>query len=203
MNNQEMNALVLLAQQGDEEAKTIVIKSVWKLVDRVVYALNEGRYDEDLTSIGLMGVLKAIDTFDTTKDSKFSTHAYWKIRGEISHEFAHRSRKKREINSKTVLFSTPIFGEESEDKTLEEILGGDTSEYNHIFEEKTIWWAYTQLNDSDKKLFYYKYVKQQTREELRVTMGFNTLSNLRRREALLKQRLNTLLDNKYATPQTW
>ncbi len=199
MNNQEMNALVLLAQQGDEEAKTIVIKSVWKLVDRVVYALNEGRYDEDLTSIGLMGVLKAI----ATKDSKFSTHAYWKIRGEISHEFAHRSRKKREINSKTVLFSTPIFGEESEDKTLEEILGGDTSEYNHIFEEKTIWWAYTQLNDSDKKLFYYKYVKQQTREELRVTMGFNTLSNLRRREALLKQRLNTLLDNKYATPQTW
>lgn len=203
MNNQEMNALVLLAQQGDEEAKTIVIKSVWKLVDRVVYALNEGRYDEDLTSIGLMGVLKAIDTFDTTKDAKFSTHAYWKIRGEISHEFAHRSRKKREINSKTVLFSTPIFGEESEDKTLEEILGGDTSEYNHIFEEKTIWWAYTQLNDSDKKLFYYKYVEQQTREELRATMGFNTLSNLRRREALLKQRLNTLLDNKYATPQTW
>lgn len=203
MNNQEMNALVLLAQQGDEEAKTIVIKSVWKLVDRVVYALNEGRYDEDLTSIGLMGVLKAIDTFDTTKDAKFSTHAYWKIRGEISHEFAHRNRKKREINSKTVLFSTPIFGEESEDKTLEEILGGDTSEYNHIFEEKTIWWAYTQLNDSDKKLFYYKYVEQQTREELRATMGFNTLSNLRRREALLKQRLNTLLDNKYATPQTW
>ena len=201
--NKETNELVLLAQQGDNEAKTVLIKSVQKLVHRIVYSMNDGRFDEDLASIGYMGVLKAIDSFDTTKNAKFSTHAYWQIRGEISHEFDYRGRQKRKTNDVAVLFSTPIFGEESEDKTLEETLGGDTSEYDHIFEEKTIWWAYTQLNDSDKKLFYYKYVEQQTREELKVTMGFNTLSNLRRREALLKQRLNVLLDNKYSTPQTY
>lgn len=58
MSNQEMNAVVLLAQQGDEEAKTTVVKSVQNMVHRIVYLMNDGKFDEDLASIGYMGFLK-------------------------------------------------------------------------------------------------------------------------------------------------
>ena len=37
MSNQEMNAVVLLAQQGNEEAKTTVVKSVQNMVHKIVY----------------------------------------------------------------------------------------------------------------------------------------------------------------------
>ena len=79
------------------------------------------------------------------------------------------------------------------------------SEYAHIFEdgEGSIWWAYNQLNDSDKKLFFYKYIELQNRDQLKATMGLNTLSNLRRREILLKQRLNNLLGGKYDCPKAY
>ena len=82
MSNQEMNAVVLLAQQGNEEAKTTVVKSVQNMVHRIVYLMNDGKFDEDLASIGYMGVLKAIDSFDATRGTKFSTHAYWQIKGK-------------------------------------------------------------------------------------------------------------------------
>lgn len=205
MSNQEMNAVVLLAQQGNEEAKTTVVKSVQNMVHKIVYLMNDGKFDEDLASIGYMGILKAIDSFDATRGTKFSTHAYWQIKGEISHEFTNRSRDKRKINDATVLFSTPIFGHEDDEKTVEETLGGDTSEYAHIFEngEGSIWWAYEQLNDSDKKLFFYKYIELQNRDQLKTTMGLNSLSNLRRREILLKQRLNNLLGGKYDCPKAY
>ena len=205
MSNQEMNAVVLLAQQGNEEAKTTVVKSVQNMVHKIVYLMNDGKFDEDLASIGYMGILKAIDSFDATRGTKFSTHAYWQIKGEISREFTNRSRDKRKINDATVLFSTPIFGHEDDEKTVEETLGGDVSEYAHIFEdgEGSIWWAYNQLNDSDKKLFFYKYIELQNRDQLKATMGLNTLSNLRRREILLKQRLNNLLGGKYDCPKAY
>ena len=88
---------------------------------------------------------------------------------------------------------------------MEETIGGDVREYAHIFEdgEGSIWWAYNQLNDSDKKLFFYKYIELQNRDQLKVTMGLNSLSNLRRREILLKQRLNNLLGGKYDCPKAY
>ena len=66
-----------------------------------------------------MGILKAIDSFNHNKNTKFTTHAYWQVKGEISHEFMRRETDKRKANYCTVSFATPIFGEgESEDKTL-------------------------------------------------------------------------------------
>lgn len=40
---------------------------------------------EDLYQVGRIGLLKAIESFDSTRKNKFSTYAYTKIRGEILH----------------------------------------------------------------------------------------------------------------------
>ena len=189
--------LVRLAQGGDMEAKNKVVAKTMDISHSLVYMFNGGMFDEDLASLGYMGILKAIDSFNHNKNTKFTTHAYWQVKGEISHEFMRRETDKRKANYCTVSFATPIFGEgESEDKTLEDLLYEETNEFDYIYEtgSKNIWWAYTQLNEVDKKLFYYKYIRSYGRKELCKIMNYNSMSNLGKREGILKQRLRNLMD---------
>lgn len=194
------NEMVRRAQKGDENAKSQLFLSVKGIVKKTVIAYNDGIFDEDLASVGYMGIVKAIDTFDCDKGTKFSTHAYWKIRGEITHEFTNRSRDKRILNDLTISISTPVFGKDGgEDGTIEDYIHNGTDEYDSVYDEanKNIWWAYRQLDKNDQRLFYYKYIKQISRNELRELMGFNTNSYLRKREAMLKQKLSNLMELNY------
>lgn len=194
------NEMVRRAQEGDEDAKNQLFLSVKGVVRKMVVAYNDGIFDEDLASVGYMGIVKAIDTFDCSKDTKFSTHAYWKIKGEISHDFTNRSRHKRVLNDLTISISTPVFGKDGgEDGTIEDYIHNGMDEYDCIYDEanKNIWWAYKQLDNNDRKLFYHKYIQQVGRNELRELMGFNTNSYLRKREAKLKQKLSDLMELNY------
>ena len=77
-------ALIKKSQMGDEEARTQIVEEnmglVWCLVRRF---LGRGVEAEDLFQIGSIGLLKAIDRFDTSFDVKFSTYAVPMISGEI------------------------------------------------------------------------------------------------------------------------
>ncbi len=72
-------------QQGDKESRGIIINHNIRLVlDRVVKRFNNTNIDKkDLVSIGLIGLMKAIDTFDIKKGIKFSTYATTCIDNEI------------------------------------------------------------------------------------------------------------------------
>ena len=72
------------AQQGDKEARDMLVHNnmglIWSIVRRFA---NRGYELEDLFQIGSIGLLKAIDNFDTSYDVKFSTYAVPLITGEI------------------------------------------------------------------------------------------------------------------------
>lgn len=72
------------AHQGDKEARDTLVHNnmglVWSIVRRFA---NRGYEMEDLFQIGSIGLLKAIDNFDTSYDVKFSTYAVPLITGEI------------------------------------------------------------------------------------------------------------------------
>ena len=72
------------AHQGDKEARELLVHNnmglVWSIVRRFA---NRGYELEDLFQIGSIGLLKAIDNFDTSYDVKFSTYAVPLITGEI------------------------------------------------------------------------------------------------------------------------
>ena len=194
------NEMVSKAQRGDEDAKTQLFLSVKGMIRKTVITHNDGVFDEDLASICYMGVIKAIDTFDCSKEAKFSTHVYWKVRGELSHEFDRRGRAKRVPSDLTISIATPVFGKSgSEDGTIEDYLHNGMNDYEYIHNDgdKNIWWAYEQLNNNEQKLFYYKYIKQVSRDELRVLMGLNTNSYLRKKEVQLKQKLSNLMELNY------
>ena len=69
-------ALLGRAHQGDKEARDILTEKNMGLVHSIARRFqNRGVEMEDLVQIGSIGLLKAIDKFDTGYDVKFSTYA--------------------------------------------------------------------------------------------------------------------------------
>ncbi|MGI6574483.1 MAG: RNA polymerase sporulation sigma factor SigF [bacterium] len=80
----EVIALIQQAQAGDQEARQRLIESNLKLVRTVVQRFAPWGYEqEDLFQVGCIGLVKAIDNFDTSFGVKFSTYAVPMIIGEI------------------------------------------------------------------------------------------------------------------------
>ncbi|MDO5135340.1 MAG: sigma-70 family RNA polymerase sigma factor [Eubacteriales bacterium] len=65
-----------LCRQGDLEAKNILIEHNLRLVAHVVKKYQGGGQElDDLISIGTIGLIKAITTFDASKSPRLSTYA--------------------------------------------------------------------------------------------------------------------------------
>lgn len=72
------------AKQGDKEARNTLVEENVGLVWSIVRRFGGRGYDpEDLFQIGAIGLMKAIDYFNTDYDVKFSTYAVPMITGEI------------------------------------------------------------------------------------------------------------------------
>lgn len=76
--------LIEMAQSGDKEARERLVMDnvglVWSIVRRYT---GRGCEAEDLFQIGSIGLIKAIDKFDTAFEVRFSTYAVPMILGEI------------------------------------------------------------------------------------------------------------------------
>lgn len=79
LTNDEINELIPRAQNGDEEAKEIIVNHNLKLVLSVSKSfLGYGIEFDDLAQEGIVGLLIAINRYDVSKGIKFSTYAtYW------------------------------------------------------------------------------------------------------------------------------
>lgn len=84
LSSDEANRLIALAQNGDTSAKNTVINSFLKFVVCIAKKyFSLGADPMDLISEGNLGLAKAIDGFDTSKNFKFTTYAYQVISGNI------------------------------------------------------------------------------------------------------------------------
>lgn len=72
------------AQAGDKLARQELVQRHWNLIWHIVHRfIGRGHDPEDLFQVGAIGLLKAIDRFDTSRGLKFSTYAVPLIMGEI------------------------------------------------------------------------------------------------------------------------
>ena len=86
-------------QRGDMEAKNILIERNLRLVAHVVKKYQGSDVDlDDLISIGTIGLMKAISTFDATKTARLSTYAARCIDNELLMMFRARKKHYREIS---------------------------------------------------------------------------------------------------------
>ena len=80
----ENAVLIRKAQSGEKKAREVLIEQNLGLVHHIVKRFLGRGYDaEDLFQIGVIGLIKSIDKFDTSYDVKFSTYAVPLITGKI------------------------------------------------------------------------------------------------------------------------
>ena len=80
----EMDTLLRRAAQGDKDARQKLIEGNLRLVLSVIQRFDKrGENPDDLFQVGCIGLMKAINNFDPTKQVRFSTYGVPMIAGEV------------------------------------------------------------------------------------------------------------------------
>ncbi|HML37551.1 MAG TPA: RNA polymerase sporulation sigma factor SigE [Bacillota bacterium] len=155
---------ILLEQLAlnNEDAKTILIERNLRLVVYIAKKFeNAGVNVEDLISIGAIGLIKAVNTFNLDKNIKLATYASRCIENEILMYLRRSSRTKSEVS-----FDEPLnIDWDGNELLLSDILGTENDiVYNHIEEEV------------NRNLLIYALKKLSTREKQIMEMRFGLIS---------------------------
>lgn len=82
--DKEMMEMIEQVKAGDEKVREEFIKGNLRLVLSVIQRFsNRGENPDDLFQVGCIGLIKALDNFDTSHGVKFSTYAVPMIIGEV------------------------------------------------------------------------------------------------------------------------
>ena len=114
-------------KSGDEQARELYIKGNLRLVLSVIRRFqNSSENADDLFQIGCIGLIKAIDNFDTTLQVKFSTYAVPMIIGEIRRYLRDNnsirvSRSLRDIAYKAIYTRENYMKQHLKEPTVTEI----------------------------------------------------------------------------------
>ncbi len=122
LSTEEEHKYLEMLNKGNEEARNILIERNLRLVAHVCKKYTNSNVDQDdLISIGTIGLIKGINSFKIEKGSKLSTYVSRCIDNEILMHF--RATKKL---SSEVYLSDPI-GKDKDDNviTLQEVLEND------------------------------------------------------------------------------
>lgn len=93
LSAKEEQSLFERTKSGDMDARNILIERNLRLVAHIAKKYNTSGYDiDDLISIGTIGLIKAIDSFDSSNGTRFATYAGKCLQNEILMYF--RSQKK-------------------------------------------------------------------------------------------------------------
>lgn len=96
--SQERKYLKLMAE-GDKEARNMLIEHNLRLVAHIVKKFeNTGEDQEDLISIGTIGLIKAIESFSDGKGTKLATYAARCIENEILMHLRALKKTKKDVS---------------------------------------------------------------------------------------------------------
>ena len=127
LKTEEKDELFKRIKDGDEKARELYIKGNLRLVLSVINRFsNSSENADDLFQIGCIGLIKAIDNFDTTLNVKFSTYAVPMIIGEIRRYLRDNnsirvSRSLRDIAYKAIYAKENYVKKNSKEPTISEI----------------------------------------------------------------------------------
>ncbi len=123
----EKEALFERIKQGDAKARQDYIYGNLRLVLSVVQRFNNrGENIDDIFQVGCIGLIKAIDNFDTSHGVKFSTYAVPMIIGEIrrylrDYNTIRVSRSLRDTAYKALQAKEKLTAEKNKEPTAEDI----------------------------------------------------------------------------------
>src|SRR5690554_4087418 len=127
LSNKEMRVLFKKMQNGEKHARNTIVNGNLRLVLSVIQRFNNrGENVDDLFQVGCIGLMKAIDNFDLSKNVRFSTYAVPMIIGEIRRYLRDNnplrvSRSLRDIAYKSLQVRDALTGKNGQEPTLTQI----------------------------------------------------------------------------------
>lgn len=131
LSEKEEAEILARKEKGDEEARNILIERNLRLVAHIVKKFEgTGEDQDDLISIGTIGLIKAIDTFNQRKRTRLATYAARCIENEILMHLRATRKSKGEV-----LLYDPIGADkEGNEITLIDVLGSEPDEVTLVVE---------------------------------------------------------------------
>ena len=153
MDTEEEAECLLRLSNGDETAKTQLIERNLRLVVYIAKKFEGSGVDlEDLISIGSIGLIKAVRTFDVDKKIKLATYASRCIENEILMHLRKISKQKKE----TSLDKPLSYDSDGNELLLSDILGVDADEVFGSMEtnaeKEAIWKVLEKLNEREQTI---------------------------------------------------
>ena len=152
------NAMLARLMQGDEQAKSSLIEHNLRLVVYIAKRFdNTGVGVEDLISIGTIGLIKAINTYEPSKKIKLATYASRCIENEILMYLRRNSKTRLEVS-----IDEPLNVDwDGNELLLSDILGTDEDIISRDLE-----------NEAEKKLLFGAIEKLSEREKTIISLRF-------------------------------
>ena len=178
MTQEEENGALEALGGGDDSVKSFLIERNLRLVIYIARKFeNTGVDVEDLISVGTIGLIKAVNSFDTDKKIKLATYASRCIENEILMHLRRIVRIKTEIS-----LDEPLNVDwEGNELLLSDILGTDNDlVYKNIensVEKELLWSAIKKLNDREQEImelrFGLKGKNEKTQKEVADMLGIS------------------------------
>jgi len=197
----EEETTIKLLSEGDAGAKQTLIEHNLRLVVYISRRFeNTGINIEDLISIGTIGLIKAINTFDADKKIKLATYASRCIENEILMHLRKVSTRRTEVSLDEPL-NTDWDGNEL---LLSDILGTDENEVSRPLEEdddkRMLMEAVENLSDREKRIVLLRFglagFPEKTQKEVADMMGISQ-SYISRLEKRIIHRLRREMSRQY------
>lgn len=167
LSTQEEKFLLSKLEKGDQAVRSVLIERNLRLVVYIARKFDNTGIDiEDLVSIGTIGLIKAVNTFDVSKNIKLATYASRCIENEILMYLRKNNKKRSEVS-----FDEPLnIDWDGNELKLSDVLGTDIDLiYKYIEEEvdkELLLEAMTNLTERERKIMILRFGLQKDKKEL-------------------------------------
>lgn len=167
---------------GDKNARDKLIEHNLRLVAHIAKRYSNSEQElEDLISIGIVGLIKAIDSFSAEKGFKISTYASKCVENEILMHIRATKKIKSEVSMNTIIGTD----KDGNDMELVDTLDSESKDaidtiYNKIMSEQVIKFINSKLTKREKYIMCSRYglnghiqkTQQQIADELGISMSY-------------------------------
>jgi RNA polymerase sporulation-specific sigma factor len=178
LSEEEERALILRMEEGDKEARNTLIERNLRLVAHIVKKFdNTGEDNDDLISIGTIGLIKGINTYKRKYNTRLATYAARCIENEILMHLRSTKKLKNDL-----FLQDPIGADkEGNEITLLDILDTGTDLVPELveskLEEETLRQKLSILSKREKKVLELRYGLQdglsKTQREIARILGIS------------------------------
>ncbi len=201
LSKEEEEDLVAKLVNGDESIRSILIERNLRLVVYIARKFeNTGVNVEDLISVGTIGLIKAVNTFDPNKKIKLATYGSRCIENEILMYLRRNSKVKAEIS-----FYEPLnIDWDGNELLLSDILGTENDAVYNLIEDEVdkqlLFVAMKKLNRREKEIVQLRFglngEGEKTQKEVADMLGISQsyISRLEKRIIKrLKKEINKMI----------